>query len=96
MKMQGVAAEHAFPPSKDFNPDVMGVQNWAKRRPICLPISRPSASATATSRRRTVEEMNSITAARGIDPRSLPPKPRDIYVGDLHIDSIRVKTRDFS
>ena len=31
----------------------------------------------------------------GIDPRSLPPKPRDIYVPDLHIDSIRVKTRDF-
>jgi hypothetical protein len=34
----------------------------------------------------------------GIDPRSLPPKgpkPRDIYVPDLHIDSIKVKTRDF-
>jgi error-prone DNA polymerase len=29
------------------------------------------------------------------DPRSLPPKARDIYVPDLHIDSIRVKTRDF-
>jgi error-prone DNA polymerase len=31
----------------------------------------------------------------GIDPRSLPPKPRDIYVPDLHIDSIKVKPRDF-
>jgi len=34
----------------------------------------------------------------GIDPGSLPPKgpkPRDIYVPDLHIDSIKVKTRDF-
>ena len=34
----------------------------------------------------------------GIDPRSLPPKgpkPRDIYVPDLYIDSIKVKTRDF-
>jgi error-prone DNA polymerase len=34
----------------------------------------------------------------GIDPRSLPPKgpkPRDIYVPNLHIDSIKVKTRDF-
>ena len=34
----------------------------------------------------------------GVDPRSLPlkgPKPRDIYVPDLHIDSIKVKTRDF-
>ena len=34
----------------------------------------------------------------GIDPRSLPPKgpkPRDIYVPDLHIGSIKVKTRDF-
>ena len=31
----------------------------------------------------------------GIDSRSLPPKPRDIYVPDLHIDSIKVKTRDF-
>jgi hypothetical protein len=33
----------------------------------------------------------------GIDPRSLPPKvpkARDIYVPDLHIDSIKVKTRD--
>jgi error-prone DNA polymerase len=33
-----------------------------------------------------------------IDPRSLPPKgvkPQDIYVPDLHIDSIKVKTRDF-
>jgi error-prone DNA polymerase len=33
-----------------------------------------------------------------IDPRSLPPKgpkPRDIYIPDLHIDSIKVKTRDF-
>jgi error-prone DNA polymerase len=35
----------------------------------------------------------------GIDPRSLPPKgpkPRDIYVPDLHIDTIKVKTRDFT
>jgi error-prone DNA polymerase len=34
----------------------------------------------------------------GIDPRSLPPKlpkARHIYVPDLHIDSIKVKTRDF-
>jgi error-prone DNA polymerase len=31
----------------------------------------------------------------GLDPRSLPPKPRDIYVPNLHIDSIKVKTRDF-
>jgi error-prone DNA polymerase len=34
----------------------------------------------------------------GIDPRSLPPKglrTRDIYIPDLHIDSIEVKTRDF-
>jgi error-prone DNA polymerase len=30
----------------------------------------------------------------GIDPRSLPPKPRGIYVPDLHIDSIKVKTRE--
>jgi hypothetical protein len=31
-------------------------------------------------------------------PRSLPPKgpkPRNIYVPDLHIDSIKVKTCDF-
>jgi error-prone DNA polymerase len=34
----------------------------------------------------------------GIDPRSLPPKglrTRDIYIPDLHIDSIQVKARDF-
>jgi error-prone DNA polymerase len=34
----------------------------------------------------------------GIDPRSLPPKgakPRDIYVPNLHIDTIKVRTRDF-
>ncbi len=31
----------------------------------------------------------------GLDPRSLPPKPRDIVIPDLHIDSIKVKTRDF-
>ena len=34
----------------------------------------------------------------GIDPRSLPPKglrTRDIYIPDLHIDSIKVMTRDF-
>jgi error-prone DNA polymerase len=34
----------------------------------------------------------------GIDRRSLSPKgpkPRDTYVPDLHIDSIKVKTRDF-
>jgi error-prone DNA polymerase len=32
------------------------------------------------------------------DPRGLPPKglrTRDIYIPDLHIDTIRVKTRDF-
>jgi error-prone DNA polymerase len=31
----------------------------------------------------------------GINPGSLPPKgpkPRDIYIPDLHIDSIKVKT----
>jgi error-prone DNA polymerase len=34
----------------------------------------------------------------GLDPRSLPPKglrTRDIYIPDLHIDSIKVKARDF-
>jgi error-prone DNA polymerase len=32
----------------------------------------------------------------GPDPRDAPVrKPRDIYVRDLHIDSIKVKTRDF-
>jgi len=34
----------------------------------------------------------------GIDSRSLPPKglrTRDIYVADLHIDTIKVKARDF-
>ncbi|WP_430448614.1 error-prone DNA polymerase [Rhodophyticola sp.] len=34
----------------------------------------------------------------GPDRRTLPPKlppPRDMYVRDLHIDSIKVKTRDF-
>jgi error-prone DNA polymerase len=32
------------------------------------------------------------------DPRDLPPKgfrPRDIYIPDLHINTIKVKTRDF-
>jgi error-prone DNA polymerase len=27
----------------------------------------------------------------GIDPRSLPPKPRDIFIPDLHIDSLKVE-----
>ncbi|MGH7842281.1 MAG: error-prone DNA polymerase, partial [Candidatus Binataceae bacterium] len=34
----------------------------------------------------------------GPDPRSLPPgapKPRDIHIPRLHIDTIKVKTRDF-
>jgi error-prone DNA polymerase len=34
----------------------------------------------------------------GPDPRELPQKDlrlRDIYIPDLHIDSIRLKTRDF-
>ena len=34
----------------------------------------------------------------GVDPRSPPrkgPRPRDIYIPDLHVDSIRMKTRDF-
>jgi error-prone DNA polymerase len=34
----------------------------------------------------------------GLDPRTLPPrgpKPRDIYIPDLHIDTIKVKPRDF-
>jgi error-prone DNA polymerase len=34
----------------------------------------------------------------GNDPRSLPPKglrTRDIYIPDIHIDTIKVKTRDF-
>jgi error-prone DNA polymerase len=34
----------------------------------------------------------------GHDPRSPPPnalEPRDIYIPDLHIDSIKTKTRDF-
>jgi error-prone DNA polymerase len=36
--------------------------------------------------------------SQGLDPRSLPPKglrTRDIYIPELHIDSIKVKTRDF-
>jgi error-prone DNA polymerase len=34
----------------------------------------------------------------GLDLRSLPPgapKPRDIHIPNLHIDMIKVKTRDF-
>jgi error-prone DNA polymerase len=34
----------------------------------------------------------------GPDPRELPPKglrARDISIPDLHIDTIKVKTRDF-
>ncbi len=34
----------------------------------------------------------------GLDPRSLLPKgleARDIHIPDLHIDTIKVKTRDF-
>jgi len=34
----------------------------------------------------------------GPDPREQPPKPartRDIYVPDLHIDTIKVKSRNF-
>jgi len=34
----------------------------------------------------------------GPDPRDLPPKglrTRDIYIPDLHIDTIKVKSRDF-
>jgi len=39
-----------------------------------------------------------VTHAGGPDPRELPPKglrARDIYIPDPHIDTIRVKTRDF-
>jgi error-prone DNA polymerase len=38
------------------------------------------------------------TAARGPDPRELPPKglrTRDVYIPDLHLDTLKVKTRDF-
>ena len=31
----------------------------------------------------------------GLDPRRQSPKPRDIFIPDLHIDSIKVKTRYF-
>ncbi len=37
-------------------------------------------------------------AGGGPDPRELPPKglrTRDIYVRDLHIDTIKVKSRNF-
>ena len=33
--------------------------------------------------------------ARSARPAAKGPKPRDIYVPDLHIDTIKVKTRDF-
>ena len=36
--------------------------------------------------------------ASGPDPRETPPRglrTRDVYIPDLHIDSIKVKTRDF-
>jgi error-prone DNA polymerase len=39
-----------------------------------------------------------VTHAGGPDPRELPPRglrTRDIYIPDLHVDTIRVKTRDF-
>jgi error-prone DNA polymerase len=34
----------------------------------------------------------------GLDPRTLPPKghkPRDIHIPDLHMDTIKVRPRDF-
>lgn len=57
-----------------------------------------SASGTLASHRRTGGVTNFHNGSSGVDPRSLPPKgpkPRDIYVPDLHIDSIKLKTRDF-
>jgi error-prone DNA polymerase len=39
-----------------------------------------------------------VRTGGGPDPRDLPPKglrTRDIYVPDLHIDTIKVKSRNF-
>ena len=39
-----------------------------------------------------------VKTGGGPDPRDLPPKglrARDIYVRDLHIDTIKVKSRNF-
>ena len=37
-----------------------------------------------------------VSHGGGPDPReTLGRKPRDIYVPDLHIDALKVKTRDF-
>jgi len=32
---------------------------------------------------------------RGLPPNNKGPRVRDIYIPDLHIDTIKVKTRDF-
>lgn len=35
------------------------------------------------------------TGGSGVDSRSPQPKPRDIYVPDLSLDAIKLRTRDF-
>jgi hypothetical protein len=63
---------------------------------------RPDGDVTVFDRDRKfrfrTEVAGAATTWQLLDPRSLPPKvpkPRDIYIPDLHIGSIKVKTRDF-
>jgi error-prone DNA polymerase len=74
------------------------VVHLVARHPTCRRNWPASESATTGFRCRTDAATNSIIGSPGIDPRSLPPKglrTRDIYIPDLHIDTIKVKTRDF-
>ena len=59
----------------------------------------------SSARRRVIHDRGShrgrgdqVKGGGGPDPRELPPKGlriRDIYTRDLHIDTIKVKTRNF-
>ena len=67
--------------------------------PISSPISRPSWPAWEVAMQSFLGRGDQVShGGAGPDPRELPPKglrTRDIYVPDLQIDTIKVRSRNF-
>jgi error-prone DNA polymerase len=88
-----------------FSADMMGVEGKLQREGDVIHVIADRLVDLSNVLRRVGESETAfpvpsgrgdeVRTGGGVDQRGFGRKPRDIYIPDLHIDTIKVKTRDF-
>ena len=75
---------------------------WPTNRPrrkdhAAPPRDKPLVLAAMDEQRRIVASLDEAASALGLsrNRKALQVQPRDIYIPDLHIDTLKVKARNF-